>query len=198
MKITEDQLRKSYSQKETEDLLELQACGHLTNTAQLVLDEELRSRDVTEAEIEKYVIRKEEKTIQKNAILTEIASIERRFTAYFIDLLFPLLIFLPINYGAFMMFTQSTQEEISKGSLLLWLGYILFKDGFKGQSVGKRLFKIHVIEDSASLPCSLPKSFIRNITLWFGFFDWIFILGKKRKRMGDHFAGTSVVNQRVG
>jgi uncharacterized RDD family membrane protein YckC len=80
--------------------------------------------------------------------------------------------------------------------LTVYLGYILFCDGFKGgQSLGKIIMKTAVVNASNGSPCSYCQSFLRNIFQVFGFFDWLFVFGKKRQRLGDIAAGTIVIQK---
>ena len=75
-------------------------------------------------------------------------------------------------------------------------GYLLLKDGFDGQSVGKRLLRIKVLTQTSDLPCSFPKSLARNFIGLFGIIDVVFALGGKRQRLGDIAAGTYVARAR--
>ena len=77
-------------------------------------------------------------------------------------------------------------------------GYIAFCDGFKGQSLGKRLFRIMVIDKDTGELCHPGKSFLRNLIFGFGFlsiFEFIAILTKDRRRIGDRMAGTMVIKE---
>ncbi|EGQ7914570.1 TPA: RDD family protein [Vibrio parahaemolyticus] len=73
--------------------------------------------------------------------------------------------------------------------------YFLLSDGFaKGQSLGKKLLDISVIDSVTGKSCSFPQSFFRNaLTPIIGMIDAIFILGKRRQRLGDKLAKTIVV-----
>jgi len=73
--------------------------------------------------------------------------------------------------------------------------YILFADGFQnGQSYGKRVMKTSVVDATTGEPCTFGKSFIRNLLLAvLGVIDWVFILGRKRQRLGDKAANTIVI-----
>ena len=83
------------------------------------------------------------------------------------------------------------------GSVSLGIGiaaaacYILLSDGFRGgQSYGKRLLQIAVVDTASGQPCRFGQSFIRNLLLLIlGVIDWIFIFGAKRERLGDKAAG---------
>lgn len=74
------------------------------------------------------------------------------------------------------------------------LAYFLFSDGMsKGQSIGKKLLKLQVLNKSTLQPCSYFESFLRNVTFPLGIFDWIFILTKSSRRFGDYLASTIVI-----
>ncbi|WP_240051852.1 RDD family protein [Pseudomonas arsenicoxydans] len=77
-------------------------------------------------------------------------------------------------------------------------GYYLFSDAMpKGQSVGKKLLGMCVIDEGSYLDCNLYQSFVRNITTPFlSIFDWIFIFFGSRKRLGDMLASTIVIRSR--
>lgn len=82
------------------------------------------------------------------------------------------------------------------GGFLVALFYILFADGFRGgQSYGKRIMRTAVVDATTGRPCSFGQSFVRNLLLSIlGVIDWVFIIGKRRQRLGDKAANTIVVN----
>lgn len=85
-------------------------------------------------------------------------------------------------------------EKLTPVAPLLFFAYYFFSDGFpNGQSLGKRLLGIRVVVDETGAPCSIWRSFVRNVTQILGIFDWIWIFGDKRKRAGDILAHTRVV-----
>ena len=73
--------------------------------------------------------------------------------------------------------------------------YFLLSDGLpKGQSLGKKLLGISVIDSVTGKSCSFPQSFFRNLlTPIIGMIDAVFILDKRRQRLGDKLAKTIVV-----
>lgn len=81
------------------------------------------------------------------------------------------------------------------GAVLLALAYLLLADGLEGgQSYGKRVMKIAVVDAKTGVPCTFGQSFIRNVLLLaIGLFDWVFIFGERRQRLGDKAAGTIVI-----
>lgn len=83
------------------------------------------------------------------------------------------------------------------GAGLFWIGYYFLADGLpNGQSIGKRAFNIAVVDGATGEPCTMWKSFLRNLLLCLlGPIDWLFIFGERRQRLGDMAAGTIVVSQ---
>jgi len=96
--------------------------------------------------------------------------------------------------------TGSTSGGLGLLQVLVFVaafGYILFADGLKrGQSLGKRVMGLAVIDEQTGVDCSFLKSFVRNFLMCLGFWDWIFIFGAKHQRLGDKAAGTIVVYRR--
>ncbi|HEY9762783.1 MAG TPA: RDD family protein [Trichocoleus sp.] len=98
---------------------------------------------------------------------------------------------------------SSISEAIGAIALLLGvlfaLFYILCADGLKGgQSYGKQMMGICVIDVTTGRPCTFAKSFLRNIPLAFlGIIDWIFIFSEKRQRLGDMLANTIVIRKKT-
>jgi uncharacterized RDD family membrane protein YckC len=86
-------------------------------------------------------------------------------------------------------------EVLLVPAILLVPLYILFADAFPGgQSYGKRMLGIAVVDRWSGAPCTAWQSFLRNVLLAvLGFFDWVFIFGEKQQRLGDMAAETIVV-----
>jgi uncharacterized RDD family membrane protein YckC len=79
-------------------------------------------------------------------------------------------------------------------AMVMFLGYLLFSDGLgEGQSFGKKMLKIAVVDKTTGRPCGYGRSFVRNIVRMFGLVDWVFMLGERRQRLGDRAANTIVV-----
>jgi uncharacterized RDD family membrane protein YckC len=83
----------------------------------------------------------------------------------------------------------------------MWFGwaiaalYYFFADGLNnGRSYGKVMLGMRVIDEKTRQPCTFLQSFVRNLILHLlGPIDWIFIVGERRRRLGDMLAGTIVV-----
>ena len=81
--------------------------------------------------------------------------------------------------------------------LFLGLTYFFLADGLPGGSLGKRAVGITVLDARTGRPCSYLQSLGRNILAILGIFDWMFIFGKRRQRLGDMAAKTIVVRGRL-
>lgn len=86
----------------------------------------------------------------------------------------------------------STMYTASVGWSVL---YFFFADGLhSGQSFGKRLMGMRVVQLDGKSPCSFGQAFVRKLPLAIlGPVDWLFIYGKDHQRLGDKVAGTYVV-----
>lgn len=191
------ELRERYTQKDDEELIELRARNDLTDTARQVLDREIARRGIANSIIAdasaQQIVDKQRIDAQKE----RLASIGSRCIAYLIDLVGTFLLAFVIH-TPFFRYTSSNFSQIAELIIIAAMcGYLLFKDGFGGQSVGKRILHIKVLTQTSDLPCSFPKSLARNIFGCLGFIDGLFALGEKRQRLGDLAAGTYVVRARV-
>lgn len=119
--------------------------------------------------------------------VSDLASRGSRLAAQFIDGIVAIVLLLVVSGLA--------GGEKWGLALVLFLAYWLLCDGLpNGQSLGKRLLKIAVVDEHTGAPCGLGKSLLRNVTQIVGLFDWVWIFGARRKRAGDFLAGTKVVN----
>jgi uncharacterized RDD family membrane protein YckC len=83
------------------------------------------------------------------------------------------------------------------------LAYLLTKESlpiFNGQSLGKKILKIQVVDNDSYVPIKnrYEKSMIRNISLLipvFQFIDALMIFSSDRKRFGDQWAKTIVIKE---
>ena len=80
-------------------------------------------------------------------------------------------------------------------TICLWIFGLFLMDGFNGQSIGKRVAGIQARRLKDGRPCGFKDAFIRRFIGIFQPFDVLHIFGKKRRRLGDKFAGTVVVKQ---
>lgn len=122
-----------------------------------------------------------------------LAPIGKRFSAQFIDELIAV-------GGGYSLLIGMNELVASDGNtpflamIIFALLYTLFADGmFEGQSIGKKLMNLYVVSNEMEKPCTYWQSFLRNSTYLLGIFDFIFLFGKERRRLGDRLASTKVL-----
>lgn len=64
-----------------------------------------------------------------------------------------------------------------------------------GQSFGKRIMEIYVIDAKSGRPCTFIQSLIRNSSLLLGLIDCMFVFSEKQQRLGDKIAKTIVIKK---
>ena len=91
---------------------------------------------------------------------------------------------------------------LTTATLFLWLYYIAFERFWNGQTPGKRLLGVRVVQE-AGRPVTLLASVIRNLVRVVDFFPALYGFGilsmfidKRTRRIGDLAAGTLVVRDR--
>jgi uncharacterized RDD family membrane protein YckC len=194
-----DMLRENYSNMHTDILIETKIKGGLTDVAHYLLLEELKKRGVQTSDIEEYVETDVDnykpEDFAEGIKLGDLASTGKRYLAQIVDQ------FIAVGLGFFAVYVLDTLGMKQLGITLFWLiyiAYILFNDGMKnGQSFGKKLLSIKVINKESAQSCSYAESFMRNITTVIPFLamiDAFMIFGMKKQRMGDKIANTLVVN----
>lgn len=122
-----------------------------------------------------------------------------RLIANLIDWVVTYAIFL----GPYFVFDSALQTPTPDVMIILsFIGaplYYLLNDGLpNGQSLGKKLFRIQVVDEKTGQPCRVGKSFLRNLPMVIplvNIFDVMCIFGEKRQRLGDNWAGTIVVER---
>lgn len=128
-----------------------------------------------------------------------LASLGSRLAAQLIDGLIVLLLLVLAQSTNWIAFPW---PRVGAYSQLLTFGlaiaYFLFSDSLpNGQSLGKRLLGIVVVDERSYLNCNPWQSFLRNITTPFlSVIDWIFIFFGSRKRLGDMLANTVVLKEK--
>jgi uncharacterized RDD family membrane protein YckC len=125
-----------------------------------------------------------------------LAGLGRRWGGQIIDTL--ITYFLILFVGRLAEFIGLPSNVVAVLALGTGVAYYLFSDAMpNGQSLGKKLLGMSVIDERGYLNCNLYQSFIRNITTPFlNILDWIFIFFGSRKRLGDMLASTIVIRVR--
>lgn len=130
------------------------------------------------------------------------AGFGRRFAAFLIDLL--LIVGLT---SLISMVTRLLPDAVSTiltttlGFLITWGYHVYFEVARSGQSLGKRLLSLRVV-DARGLPIDLRQSLVRNVVRALdmmplgGIGVASCLLDRHRRRLGDLAAGTLVVEER--
>jgi uncharacterized RDD family membrane protein YckC len=192
MSAMADQLRETYQDKETDELVELAGKTTLTDTAYEVLDEILVSRGVNIDSVKALRAQNADMEKREEEKQDRLASIPRRFVAKVIDT-WGIVLVIALLASMLRVISPEFAKAIYGILIVPWFVYFFFKDGLDGQSIGKRTMKIRVVHYDTKRPCSFGQSFWRNLAGIF-VFDWLFALGKRRMRLGDMIASTEVVN----
>lgn len=118
-----------------------------------------------------------------------------RTSRLFGQLIDALIAIIPVIVAAIIAFVSTIDSVLTLGGIAS-AAYLLFADGrANGQSIGKRMLNMRVIDEKSGEPCSYGRSFLRNMLLLvLGPIDWIFIFGGKHQRLGDKLAGTVVIS----
>jgi len=127
--------------------------------------------------------------LQDRAI--KLAHPGKRFQGQFID---GFIAYLLGAIAFYLLHTVIGKHISILVAITIGVAYFLFSDALpNGQSIGKKLLRIRVVNQETLLPCSLAQSFLRNITFPLGILDWVFIFFGSHRRLGDFIASTIVV-----
>ncbi|WP_337056211.1 RDD family protein [Pseudomonas sp. USHLN015] len=195
MDATEARFRETYSGRRTEVLVDLLEQGGLTEVAERVIRSVLAERESTPGE--RAVPRQlpASNAVRREPLDLQLAPLWARLAASQLDFWLALLVLAAISIAIEFLTAHhsGTQDTVGKVGMLLLFGYLLAKDGFNGQGIGKRLLKIRVVDSETGAPCELHKSCLRGLVGLLGIFDVVFVFGQPRQRLGDHAARTIVV-----
>ena len=133
------------------------------------------------------------KSAVEKRLLNRLASPGRRYFGQFIDFIITWIIFLAVLSALNTLGSPRDQTDVI--STVVALIYLFLSDALpRGQSLGKLVLVISVIDRRSGHYCTLWQSFIRNVlTPLIGIIDALFILSKSRQRLGDMAAHTIVV-----
>lgn len=133
----------------------------------------------------------------------DVAAIGVRFIAALLDTsLFFAVMYVIWRVAIEDASDQAQQAFLISATLLLCLYYIVFERFWNGQTPGKRIMGIRVVQ-LAGRPVTLISSVIRNLIRLIDFFPALYGLGvlimfidKQSRRLGDLVASTLVVRDR--
>ena len=137
------------------------------------------------------------------------ASVGDRFVAVLIDHIILAFVSLAFVIPAFILgaFAFSFGFGLFFGPLilldfLLWLLYFSYFEGTTGQTFGKSMVGIKVVDETTQRPIDMGRAMIRNLLRIIDWLPFFYILGfilveveEKKKRLGDMAANTIVVKE---
>lgn len=182
MNTEKNNLIALYSSLTEVELDKIKAKGNLTEIAQQAIGEVLATKDLAQSRKEKH--------LEENFEVLKLAPLTSRFVAKLIDV----ILLNSAYWSIYIMFGFKTESTFLV--FLFLLVFVLGDTFFKGQSFGKRIMSITVIDRNDNSYCSRWQSFLRNTLLILGILDIGFIFGKNKQRLGDIAAQTIVVNDR--
>jgi uncharacterized RDD family membrane protein YckC len=145
----------------------------------------------------------------RGRIGTEKEAVGRRILAFIIDsLIISLFLAMVWSAGVIYVFRSgseflgyvlvSAQLSLPIIWLTLWFVYAFVLEGWKGQTIGKKLLSLVVVGKDGNA-CGFRRSFIRNVLRYIDGLGYyipgliVMLLSEKRQRIGDHLARTFVV-----
>lgn len=134
-------------------------------------------------------------TPEQQRLNMPLASPGRRYLCQMIDLIITWVIFLLVL--SLFNLVGASRDYTDLVSISVAAIYLVFSDSLpRGQSLGKVLLGMSVIDKDSGNYCSIWQSFIRNVmNPIIGPIDAIFILSRKRQRIGDLTANTIVIRR---
>ena len=119
----------------------------------------------------------------------------KRLIAFIIDILLIVIIM-----GALFVMIQPIKSPILLQLLSsLMLTSLFCKDSINGQSAGKRIMKIQVVDKNSNRNVSNTRSIMRNIFVIFWSIEVLVLFISREKRLGDYAVKTKVIyNNEVG
>lgn len=123
-----------------------------------------------------------------------------RISAFLVDTLsVSVLLVLPaagISYGVIWFgISGKIVSHVWYGALFVLIVFLLFRDGWRGRSPGKRMLGLRV-QTASGKPCGYARSVLRNFPLIFpvwNLLELVLVLtAPSALRTGDRMAGTSV------
>ncbi len=123
----------------------------------------------------------------------------KRLAAFFIDFIIIAVIY-EIPFFILVMLPLIQGKSPAPGgtilrllvSLLFALILLVFKDAFKGGSMGKKIMKLKIIDCATGENAGAGKRILRNVT-WILSWIEIIVYLVSQKRLGDRLANTDVV-----
>ena len=133
---------------------------------------------------------KQHDNIYVRSINMKRATLKQRFFAFIIDY----AIFFIIGFPIIIYTKPPIHDSEIIMPLVLLLNLLFLGKDTTGKSPGKILMKIQILKKKGGSNPGILLPFVRNLFLWLGFIEILFILfNKNHERIGDLATGTIVV-----
>jgi len=105
-----------------------------------------------------------------------------------------IIVFLWASFTALFNHYNLGDRYVIIQALVVMFLVVFLKDCFKGQSFGKRILKLRIVNTFDGKPASLGRLILRNLTLIIWPVDVIMIFIHPEQRLGDMIVSTKVVS----
>lgn len=206
--FTVDHYRARYARSSSEELLTLLALDaqQLTPEARQALDEETARRGLKLGDPPVHALAMSDVTVLERVVYPKV-QLGPRLGAHIVDMIIGMG---PVIMAAVFTFLfrlgppSATAKTINMLATAAWAIYYGFtKDGPpNGQSIGKKMFNLMVVDVRTGEPCrlgqSITRAFVRMFLSAIPVFGWMIepfavFMNDKGRRIGDRVADTQVI-----
>lgn len=114
----------------------------------------------------------------------------KRLLAFGVDLMSIVVIVNVLFLSTYIIKSQFLLQFLSA----LMITLLLCKDCMNGQSIGKRVMKLQVVDSNTEENISAVRHIVRNLFLPLWYIEILILMISKEKRIGDYVAKTKVIS----
>jgi uncharacterized RDD family membrane protein YckC len=114
----------------------------------------------------------------------------KRLLAFGLDLMIIVAIVNVLFLSTYIIKSQFLLQFLSA----LMITLLLCKDCMNGQSIGKRLMKLQVVDNNTEENISVVRHIVRNLFLPLWCIEILILMILKKERIGDYVAKTKVIS----
>jgi len=114
----------------------------------------------------------------------------KRLLAFGVDLMSIVVIVNVLFLSTYIIKSQFLLQFLSA----LMITLLLCKDCMNGQSIGKRVMKLQVVDSNTEENISAVRHIVRNLFLPLWYIEILILMISKEKRIGDYVARTKVIS----
>lgn len=114
----------------------------------------------------------------------------KRLLAFGVDLMSIVVIVNVLFLSTYIIKSQFLLQFLSA----LMITLLLCKDCMNGQSIGKRVMKLQVVDSNTEENISAVRHIVRNLFLPLWYIEILILMISKKERIGDYVARTKVIS----